>query len=316
MNQDKPIHHNSAPQQQNSAAQPRSRVAVWLEAMRLRTLPASASGVIVGTALAIQFWHFDWLPALICLLFALTAQIGSNFANEFYDFKDGLDRPGREGFRRGVTEGDITPMAMQRAMSITFGIAALLGLSLIYWGGWWLILAGLFIFIGALGYSAGPFPLSRNAMGELAVIVFYGMIPVSFTFYLQSGYFSGFDAMAGLGMGLLSANILIVNNYRDYEDDLAVNKLTTAVVFGRNTVAWAYLVNGFLGVLLTLTMWLSAGRMWVMIFPALYLIGHILLWRYLRTHEGSALNPCLGKTAMLILLYSIALFIVSLPFIY
>lgn len=283
---------------------------VWIEAMRLRTLPASISGVLAGVAVALQRGHFDWLPALLCLLFALAAQIGSNFANEYYDYRDGLDKPGREGFRRGVTEGDITPLAMHRATAIAFGIAALIGCSLIYWGGWWLVLAGIFIFIGALSYSAGPFPLSRNAMGEIAVVIFYGLIPVGFTFYLQTGYFSYDDFAAGLAVGLMSANILIVNNYRDHDDDKAVNKLTTAVVFGRNAVAWAYLLNGFIAVALTLGMWISAGTI-TLVFPTLYLIAHVCLWRYLRANEGHRLNPALGMTAMLMLLFIIALLIVS-----
>lgn len=283
---------------------------VWIEAMRLRTLPASISGVLAGVAVALQRGHFDWLPALLCLLFALAAQIGSNFANEYYDYRDGLDKPGREGFRRGVTEGDITPLAMHRATAIAFGIAALIGCSLIYWGGWWLVLAGIFIFIGALSYSAGPFPLSRNAMGEIAVVIFYGLIPVGFTFYLQTGYFSYDDFAAGLAVGLMSANILIVNNYRDHDDDKAVNKLTTAVVFGRNAVAWAYLLNGFIAVALTLGMWISAGTI-TLVFPTLYLIAHVCLWRYLRANEGHRLNPALGMTAMLMLLFIIALLVVS-----
>jgi 1,4-dihydroxy-2-naphthoate octaprenyltransferase len=289
----------------------RSRLAVWVEAMRLRTLPASISGVFAGVAVALQRGCFDWVPALICLLFALSAQIFSNFANEFYDFKDGVDRPGRDGFRRGVTEGDITPQAMQRAMAISLGVAALLGLSLIYWGGWWLIAAGLFIFIGALSYSAGPFPLSRNAMGELAVIVFYGFIPVSFTFYLQSGYFTADDSIAGFAIGLLSANILIVNNYRDYEDDMAVNKLTTAVVFGRKAVAWAYLLMGVIAVGVTIGLWLNTVGPLALIVPALYLVGHFCLWRYITTHEGKDLNRALGMTAMLMLFFSLGLLVLS-----
>lgn len=295
---------------ENYARSGRSRLGVWIEAMRLRTLPASMSGVIAGVAVAMQRGHFDWLPALLCLLFALAAQIGSNFANEYYDFRDGLDKPGRDGFRRGVTEGDIHPQAMHRATAIAFGVAALIGCSLIFWGGWWMVPAGIFIFIGALSYSAGPFPLSRNALGELAVVVFYGLIPVSFTFYLQTGYFSYDDFAAGLAFGLLSANILIVNNYRDHDDDKAVNKLTTAVVFGRATVAWAYLVNGILAVGLTIGLWLHAG-VWTLLCPGCFLVGHFALWVYLRRHSGKDLNQALAMTAKLLLLLAIALLVVS-----
>ena len=296
----------------DKAAAGRSTLKVWIEAMRLRTLPASASGVLAGVAVAVQRGHFDWRPALLCLLFALAAQIGSNFANEYYDYRDGLDKPGREGFRRGVTEGDISPLAMHRATAIAFALAAIIGCTLIYWGGWWLVLAGIFILIGALSYSVGPFPLSRNALGEIAVVVFYGLIPVGFTFYLQTGYFSYDDFAAGLAVGLMSANILIVNNYRDHDDDMAVNKLTTAVVFGRKAVAWAYLADGFIAVLLTAGLWLNAGR-WTLLFPALYLAAHTALWLYIRRNEGRRLNKALGMTVMLMLLFILALLIVSLP---
>lgn len=288
-----------------------SRLRVWVEAMRLRTLPVSAAGVAMATGLALQKGHFQWLPALLCLLFALVAQVGCNFANEYYDYRDGLDKPGRVGPRRGVTEGDIHPQLMLRATAICFLTAALIGLSLIYWGGWWLIAAGIVIFIGALSYSAGPFPLSRNAMGEIAVVVFFGLIPVSFTYYLQSGYFSGFDFLAGLAIGLMGSNILIVNNYRDADDDAAVGKLTTAVVFGRSVVSRAYLFNGVAAAALTYTLWLPAGR-WTLLFPILYLLGHIALWRYLTTHQGEALNRCLGQTAMLMFLFAAAFLCVNL----
>lgn len=289
----------------------KERIGVWVEAMRLRTLPVSASGVAMACGLTLQRDSFRWLPALLCLLFALIAQVGCNFANEYYDYRDGLDAPGRVGPRRGVTEGDIHPQQMLRATGICFLLAALIGLSLIYWGGWWLVLAGLFIFIGALSYSAGPFPLSRNAMGEIAVVVFFGLIPVSFTFYLQTGYFTGYDFLAGLAIGLMGSNILIVNNYRDVEDDAAVGKMTTAVVFGRRAVGWAYLLNGAVAVVLTYPLWRMAGW-WTLLFPALYLVGHAALWRFLTTHQGRSLNRCLGMTAMLMFLFSVAFLCVNL----
>lgn len=287
------------------------RFSAWVEAMRLRTLPVSAAGVVMASGLALQKGAFMWLPALLCLLFALVAQVGCNFANEYYDYRDGLDRPGREGPRRGVTEGDIAPQAMHRATAVAFGMAALIGCSLIVWGGWWLLLAGIFIFIGALSYSAGPFPLSRNALGEIAVVVFFGLIPVSFTFYLQAGYFSFLDFLAGLAIGLMGSNILIVNNYRDHDDDMAVGKLTTAVVFGRKAVAWAYLLNGYSAVALTLKMWLDAG-VWTLLFPALYIVAHTILWVYLTHNEGHRLNKALGMTAMLMLLFALAFLSVNI----
>lgn len=288
-----------------------SPLKAWIEAMRLRTLPVGAAPVVMGAGLALQAGHFQWLPALICLLFAVTAQIGCNFANEYYDFKSGLDRKGRVGPRRGVTEGDIAPEAMHRATAVCFLIAAIIGCSLIYWGGWWMVPVGLFIFVGALSYSAGPFPLSRNGMGEIAVVVFFGLIPTSLTFYLQAGYYSLGDMLAGLAMGLLASNLLIVNNYRDCEEDAAGGKITTAVMFGRTTVLWAYLVNGLLAVALTSHLWMKAG-MWTLVFPALYLVGHVAVWSYIRRNDGPKLNPALGMTAMLVFFLAATFLIVNI----
>ena len=155
-----------------------SKTRIWIEAMRLRTLPVGASAVLAGTALACLDGTVRLLPAVICLLFALLAQIASNFANEYFDYRAGIDAPGRQGPRRGVTEGDITPAAMRRATFLTLGLACLTGLTLVNWGGWWLIGAGAIIALGALAYSAGPCPLSRNALGETAVLLFFGIVPV------------------------------------------------------------------------------------------------------------------------------------------
>ena len=155
--------------------------------MRLRTLPVSVAGVIAAWGLASLYGASRLLPALLCLAFAVLAQIASNFANEYYDYRDGLDRPGREGPRRGVTEGDITPRAMLVATFATLGVACCIGLSLIAFGGWWLLIVGAVTALGALAYSAGPYPLSRHALGEVAVVVFFGIVPVNLTFYLQTG---------------------------------------------------------------------------------------------------------------------------------
>lgn len=301
----------SKAKKQMNGKNPGVNVGAWVEAMRLRTLPVSAAGVVMASGLALQVDSFQWLPALICLLFAVTAQIGCNFANEFYDFKAGLDKPGRVGPRRGVTEGDITPRAMERAMGLTFLIAIVLGCSLIYWGGWWLIPAGIFILLGALSYSAGPFPLSRNGLGELAVLIFFGMIPVSLTFWLQTGYYSYKDLFAGIAIGLMACNILIVNNYRDCDEDARAGKLTTAVIFGRKKMSIVYLIDGLLAVLLTGSLWTAAGE-WTLLFPAVYLVLHVGLWIFIRRHQGAILTKALGMTAMLMLLFALSFFMVNI----
>ena len=284
----------------------KSKLGCWIEAMRLRTLPVSVAGVIAGTAYAVADESFRWLPALLCLLFAVTAQIASNFANEYYDFKAGLDKAGRDGPRRGVTEGDITPRAMKTATFATLGLACVIGCSLIAFGGWWLIIVGLLIAVGVLAYSTGPYPLSHHGLGEIAVTFFFGIIPVNFTYWLQAGHWSLWAALASISLGLMGANVLIVNNYRDRDDDAAVGKRTLAVRFGRSMMLSLYITNGLLAVLLMLPTW-GMMPVWSWAVPLLYVVAHCSIARMLATRKGPALNPCLGMTAVLMLAYSLGL---------
>lgn len=288
----------------------RSLSKVWIEAMRLRTLPVGAASVVAGSGAAAFAGSFRLLPAAICFCFALLAQIASNFANEYYDYRSGLDRKGREGFRRGVTEGDISPRAMQRATFGTLALSALLGLSLIYWGGWWLLIPGVAIALFALGYSTGPYPLSHHGLGDVAVVIFFGLVPVSLTCYVQAGWMAAFSPMTltvALSVGLLAANVLMVNNYRDADDDRAVGKHTTAVIFGRRILGMTYLLSGLaaaaLGAAACMPV-LAAG--WWTLFGVLAVV-YFLLYKRLVTHSGAALNPQLGMTAVTLLLYTIAL---------
>lgn len=282
-----------------------SKMKCWVEAMRLRTLPVSLAGVLFGVAMAVAGAGFKAVPALLCFLFALLAQIASNFANEYYDFKAGLDRAGREGPRRGVTEGDITPGAMKAATFATLGAACVSGCVLVaLYGQWWMYVVGLLTALAVIAYSTGPYPLSRNGLGEVAVIFFFGIIPVTLTYYLETGAMSAAVSAASVGIGLMGANVLIVNNYRDADDDAAVGKRTLAVKWGRKTVSIIYLVNGILALVLTWPEWIVLPpQAWIV--PLVYLLAHVFLYSRLRSLTGKALNPLLGGTAMLMLFYAV-----------
>lgn len=277
--------------------------------MRLRTLPVSVAGVVAGCGCAAFYDSFRIVPAVICLLFAILCQISSNFANEYYDYKAGLDRKGREGFRRGVTEGDITPQAMERATYFCLGLAALLGLSLLFFGSLWLIVAGVAIAVFAIGYSTGPYPLSHHGLGDIAVVIFFGLVPVTLTAYVQAGTdaFSPLVICVALAIGFLAANVLIVNNYRDMEDDKAVGKHTTVVIFGKRLMSMVYFFAVIFAAALTAvpTMQFLPAPWWTM-YALLVLAGIYLVCR-ITASKGAALNPLLGQTAMLLLLFSIAL---------
>lgn len=283
----------------------------WIEATRLRTLPVSTAGVVVASGCAYSDGSFKWQPALLCFLFAVLAQVASNFANEYFDYVNGSDKKGREGFRRGVTEGDITPRAMLLATFGTLAAACAVGCCLIPFGGWQLIPIGVVVAVFALAYSAGPYPLSRVGLGDVAVLVFFGFVPVCLTYYVQTGEITGNVVAASAAVGLMGCNVLIVNNYRDMEDDREAGKRTTVVRFGRRAAAIAYLLFGIAAVWLTAPLW--AEKLWIFfIAPAIYLCLHCLTWQRIRRSRGVALNPLLGATARNMLVYSLLLLAVCL----
>ena len=282
------------------------KIKTWVEAVRVRTLPVSIAGVLSGAACAVTTGQYQILPIILCLLFAILAQTASNFANEYYDFRAGFDKAGREGPRRGVTEGDITPSSMRTATFVTLGLACGVGCSLIYWGGWWLIAVGLLIAIGVMAYSTGPYPLSHHGLGEIAVMIFFGIIPVNFTCYLATGSFSTLSVISSVITGLMGTNVLLVNNYRDQPDDAAVGKRTLAVIFGTRFASLFYMFNGIVAAVLAFSYlpgcsYISAG----------YLVCHLFLYNFMRTHRRAVLNPILGMTACLMLLFSILQLVVS-----
>ena len=281
-------------------------IKIWIECARLRTLPVSVAGVIMASGIAVLYHRFEWLPALLCFAFAVLAQVVSNFANEYYDFRRGTDKKGRVGPRRGVTEGDITPGLLLRVTIGTLAVACAVGCGLIPFGGWWLIPVGISIAVFAFAYSAGPYPLSYHGLGDVAVLVFFGLVPVNLTFYLQAGYFAPLAILASVTIGLMGVNVLLVNNYRDVDDDREAHKRTTVVIFGRKVASAAYLINGYVGISLLAPLWFAAP-LWVLAVPALYLVLHTVTWNRLTHSDGAALNPLLGATARNMLIFAVLL---------
>lgn len=286
---------------------------IWIEAARLRTLPVSIAGVIAAVGVAKWEHRFMWLPSLICLIFAILAQITSNFANEYYDFKRGTDKKGRVGPRRGVTEGDISPKTLRNVTFATLFLACTIGCCLIPFGGWWLIPVGITIAVFALAYSTGPYPLSYHGLGDIAVLVFFGLVPVNFTYYVQAGGWSPFALLVSIAIGLMGVNVLLVNNYRDMDDDKEAGKHTTVVIFGRKVAGTFYLVSGGIAVSFLAPIWVLLPK-WALFIPILYMIMHINTWRMLISCQGSALNPLLGKTGRNMLVFSALLTIVMALF--
>ena len=218
-----------------------SSLKIWLEATRPKTLPAAVAPVLLGSAMAHHIAQAHLLPAAICLAFALLIQIGTNFANDYLDGIKGTDTDARLGPRRAVATGLVASATMKRAAIGLLACAFCLGLSLIHFGGWWLLAVGLASVVCAWIYTGGPYPLAYNGLGDVFVILFFGLIAVACTFYVQTGFISQDVVLLGLACGFIVNNILIVNNYRDMDEDRLANKKTLVVLFGRR---WALLQYG------------------------------------------------------------------------
>jgi 1,4-dihydroxy-2-naphthoate polyprenyltransferase len=220
----------------STAARP-APARVWLEATRPRTLPAAVAPVLVGAALAARLGHLDPWSALACLLFAVLIQIGTNFANDYFDARKGADTPDRVGPRRAVASGLISPGAMRAAMIVVFVAAFAVGMTLFFLphGGWPLLGLGLLSIACGVAYTGGRYALAYVGLGDVFVFVFFGLVAVGATFYVQHGLWPiPWPVLAaGAGVGALATNILVVNNYRDVETDARARKRTLVVRWGR-----------------------------------------------------------------------------------
>ena len=221
----------------------------WIKAARPKTLPVSRAPVVMSVALASIFVTINWLPAIICLVFAVMAQILSNFVNDYADGLKGSDTE-RLGPQRMVASGLIPPQKMLHGIIVWGILTFLLGCTLLYWGGWILLPFGIIILLCALAYSAGPFPLSRHALGDIAVILFYGMAPVVLTFFIQTCFVNWQIVIAGLAIGIVANNLLIVNNYRDAEQDSKYGKITTVTIFGKRFMKYVFHLNPIISIIL------------------------------------------------------------------
>jgi 1,4-dihydroxy-2-naphthoate polyprenyltransferase len=279
-------------------------VKAWLLATRPKTLAAGSVPVLVASGLAVHFGRFQGLPALLCLLFALLAQIASNFSNDYFDYVKKTDNEHRLGPARAVASGWISPNRMLIGTLVVISLACLFGLGLVYFGGWQMIVVGACCVLALLAYTAGPWPLAYNGLGDLFVLTFFGFVAVVFSFYVQTASFEPLVFLAGAMVGLPAVNILVLNNYRDRENDAACRKRTTIVLFGETFGRYFYLLNGIIAVLLGL--FFLKETAWAAVLPVLYLIPHYLTWRKMcRIRQGKALNALLGETSRNLLIFGL-----------
>ena len=204
----------------------------WILAARPKTLPAAVAPVTVGSAMAAVHNSFSLLPAMAALAVALLLQIGVNLANDYFDFVKGVDSDDRLGPLRVTQSGLISPGRVRVAMIITLGLAGLPGLYLVYVGGWPVLVIGAASILAALAYSGGPYPLASNALGDLFVFIFFGLVAVCGTYYVQTLMLTATVVLIGADVGLLITAILVVNNLRDIATDSRTGKRTLAVRLG------------------------------------------------------------------------------------
>ena len=282
-------------------------IQAWILAARPKTLAGAATPVIIGTALAYSVGQFHWIQALICLLFASLMQIAANFINDLFDYLKGTDREDRLGPRRACAQGWISPSAMKKGIIAIITVACLLGCSLLFYAGWELIVVGVLCVMFAFFYTTGPYPLSYNGWGDLLVIIFFGFVPVGGTYYVQALGWSHYVTIASIICGLIVDTLLVVNNYRDREEDRESGKKTIIVRFGEPFGRYLYLALGIIAALLCLCFIPLTGY-GVIGVAASYLILHIMTWRKLANiRSGYKLNSILGDSSRNMLLLSLLL---------
>lgn len=281
---------------------------VWILAARPKTLTAAVAPVLVGTGLAAHLAEVVWLPAVAALLGAILIQIGTNLANDYYDFVRGGDTEERVGPVRVTQAGLLAPETVKRGMVVVLGMAMLVGVYLVSVGGWLVVWIGLASVACAVLYTGGPFPLAYHGLGDVFVFVFFGLVAVGGTYYVQALVWPVDAVLAGAGLGSLSTALLVVNNLRDIRTDAVAGKRTLAVRLGPDLtkveyVALLLVAAAAPAVGVTMLGWPPAALASLLVAP--------LCWSPVRAvlsnRDPRDLVPALGATARVLAVYGVLL---------
>lgn len=282
-------------------------IKAWFLAARPKTLTGAAIPVMLGCALAYIYGHFNPVPAMLCFLFAFLMQIDANFINDLFDFLKGTDREDRLGPERACAQGWISPKAMKAGICVTTVMAAVTGLSLLNYGGWELIPIGMACIIFAFLYTAGPYPLAYHGWGDVLVLIFFGFVPVGCTYYVMAHEWNTSVTVASLACGLIIDTLLMINNFRDREQDAISGKKTLVVRFGAKAGLILYFLLGLVACWLCFY-FLTLGKIYAVLLPQFYLVMHILTTiKMAKINKGKALNMILGETSRNMLIFGIML---------
>lgn len=273
----------------------------WILAARPKTLTAALIPVCTATALAFAQGHGRWLPAVVCMLFAALMQIAANFINDLFDFKKGTDREDRLGPERACAQGWITPQAMKRGIGVMLVLACVVGCCLLPYGGWVLVGIGVACVVFAFLYTT---LLSYMGCGDVLVWVFFGLVPVCGTYYVQAQMLTPAVWWLAVACGLVIDTLLVLNNYRDREQDAQSGKRTLIVALGERFGSMFYLLQGVAGYACVAALAIY-GHTWAAVLPALYLVPHFMTWRTMTTiRYGRELNRVLGLTSRNMLIFA------------
>ncbi len=288
-----------------SAKRTYSRSQVWILAARPKTLWAAAAPVIIGTAIAFYDAAFHVPAFMAALLGAIFIQIGTNFANDLFDFKKKTDTHDRVGPLRVTQAGLVSPSQMRTATIMAFSVAFVIGIYLVYRGGWPIVAIGLASILFGVLYTGGPYPLGYNGLGDIFVFIFFGPVAVGGTYYVMAQTVTPVALLAGIAPGLLSTAILVVNNTRDLETDQRTGKRTLAVRFGRrfSEVQYGLLAFGA-GAFPVVYFVVTREHPYAMI-ASMVIIPAFLITRQLVRFSGAALNDVLANTGRLLALYAL-----------
>jgi 1,4-dihydroxy-2-naphthoate octaprenyltransferase len=280
----------------------------WWLAIRPKTLPAAIAPVILGWAIAFQSGTFRIPAALAALLISLLIQIGTNLVNDVVDFSKGADTEKRTGPIRVTQSGMLTPRQVWSGVFATFGLAALLGSYLVLVAGWPALALGIASFLAGIAYTAGPYPLAYNGLGGLFVLIFFGFGAVGGTVLVTADALPATTWYGALAAGVLTVNILVVNNIRDMETDQAAGRTNLAVRLGRHAAVWQYFFNLVAAYAMPFLLLCEDLTSYWALLPLITLPRGLEIWKILRSGQsGRALNPQLGRTAQLLLVYCLLL---------
>ncbi len=280
-----------------------SKFDAWILASRPKTLLAAIVPVIVGTSIAVHDGKFDAAAAMIALLCSIFIQIGTNFTNDLFDFLRGTDKKDRLGPQRAVVSGLLSINEMKIGTAFTFGLSFILGLYLVYHGGWIVLLIGVLSIAAGIAYTAGPLPLAYNGLGDVAAFLFFGLIGTVGTYFVQAHEFTWMSFWASIPVGSLITNILVVNNYRDREEDRSNGKNTLAVILGEKFSRIQYLLFMAISYLILFIVYFTFKNDLFVFLPLLSLPLSVKLIRMIYTLRGRELNKTLELTAKLSAIY-------------